>query len=92
MRFASADEGRQILTADDPFTASLSRFDLQCRLKTAKEVTLADWKRFVAQHVQSWEKGEIEAIRQSLERLSKRLSGYRLLAAAGHSPGPHQRR
>src|SRR5205823_2035438 len=59
VRFASLDEGRAILTADDAFTASLSRFDLQCRLKTDKEATLADWKPFVAQHVRPWEQGEI---------------------------------
>src|SRR5205814_5955444 len=39
--FASPDEGREIVATDDAFTASLSRFDLQCRLKTDKEVTLA---------------------------------------------------
>src|SRR5205085_5887876 len=33
VRFAAVDEGRTILTANDPFAASLSRFDLQCRLK-----------------------------------------------------------
>jgi hypothetical protein len=60
VRFATPDEGRTILTTDDAFTASLSRFDLQCRLKSADDITLADWKRFVAQHVRPWEPGEIE--------------------------------
>src|SRR5438128_6387945 len=33
VRFATPEEGRENLTADDAFTVSLSRFDLQCRLK-----------------------------------------------------------
>ena len=78
VRFATPDEGRTILTTDDAFTASLSRFDLQCRLKSAAEITLADWKRFVAQHVRPWEPGEIETVSQSLERLQKRLTDFRL--------------
>lgn len=76
VRFAAADEGRAILTADDTFTASLSRFDLQCRLKTAKEVTLADWKQFVGKQVQAWEPADIEAVSKAVERLKDRLGEF----------------
>jgi hypothetical protein len=78
VRFAEVNEGRQILTADDEFTASLSRFDLQCRLKTGDAVTLTNWKQFVARHVQPWEPGEVEKISQSVQRLQARLASYRL--------------
>ncbi len=78
VRFATPEEGRAILTDDDPFTSSLSRFDLQCRLKTDKDVTLAQWKQFVAEHVRPWEPAEIDAITQSLERLRNRLTDFRL--------------
>jgi hypothetical protein len=78
VRFASPDEARIILTTDDDFTASLSRFDLQCRLKTDKEATLADWKQFVAQNVRPWEQAEIESVSQSLTRLQKRLTDLHL--------------
>jgi hypothetical protein len=78
VRFATADQGRQILATDDPFTAQLSRFDLQCRVKTDKEVTLADWKEFVAKHVRDWELPEVTKISSSVERLRKRLAGFRL--------------
>src|SRR3954466_15687545 len=78
VRLASPEEGRAILTADDAFTASLSRFDLQCRLKTDKDVTVADWKHFVADHVRPWEPAEIESIRGSMERLKKRWADFRL--------------
>ena len=78
VRFASAEEGRQILSADDPFTANLSRFDLQCRLKTDKPVTMADWKAFVATHVRPWEAAEVATVTASIERLARRLARFRL--------------
>jgi hypothetical protein len=78
VRFVSTEEGRQILAADDAFTASLSRFDLQCRLKTDKPVTLADWKAFAAQHVRPWEAPDVATVTASLERLTRRLARFRL--------------
>jgi hypothetical protein len=78
VRFATADEGRQVLTADDAFTRSLSRFDLQSRLKTADEVTFDDWKRFAASHVREWEAEETKAVSESLARLSEPLAELRL--------------
>src|SRR5207247_3590346 len=78
VHFASVDQGRAVLLAGDVFTASLSRFDLQCRMKTDKDVSLADWKQFVAEHVRRWEPSEIETVAQSLARLSQRLADFRL--------------
>src|SRR6476660_955620 len=78
VRFATVEQGRQILTADDVFTAQLSRFDLQCRLKTDKDVTLVDWKQFVAEHVRDWQPSEIAAVSSSVVRLKKRLADFRL--------------
>jgi hypothetical protein len=77
-RFAATGEGQQILTADDAFTASLSRFDLQCRLKTDREVTLADWRAFVGQQVRPWNEADTKLVRESLERLAERLKTFRL--------------
>jgi hypothetical protein len=76
--FAAPDEGRTILASDDAFTASLSRFDRQCRMKTDKDVTLSDWKAFVVQHVLAWEPTEVERVSQSLARLKRRLADYQL--------------
>ena len=77
-RFASPTGGRQILTADDAFTASLSRFDLQCRLKTDKDVTLADWKAYVAQQVRPWQADEAAKLAEAAGRVRSRLEKYRL--------------
>lgn len=77
-RFATAEEGQAALTADDAFTRSLSRFDLQSRLKTAAAVTLDDWKKFASGHVRGWQPAESEAVSESLARLSKPLGELRL--------------
>jgi hypothetical protein len=78
VRFASVEDGSDALTADDAFAASLSRFDMQCRMKTNKEVQLADWKRFAAGHVRAWDENEIRIVSGSLSRLSRRLADFRL--------------
>jgi hypothetical protein len=78
VRFASVDAGRMILTANDAFTKSLSRFDLQCRLKTDKHVSLDDWKHFTAEHVRAWEPDEMATVCEALQRLKTRLADLRL--------------
>src|SRR3954453_20192111 len=78
VQFATTEEGREVLRSDGSFTASLSQFDLQCRMKTEKDVTLADWKQFVGGQVHAWDKAEMETISRSLGRISKRLEKYRL--------------
>ena len=78
VRMATAAEGQSILMADDAFTQSLSRFDLQSRLKTGEEVTLDDWKKSVAAEVRDWNDAQTKAATESLTRLSKRLAGYEL--------------
>jgi hypothetical protein len=77
-RFATADAGKAILTTDDAFTKSLSRFDLQSRLKTGDEVTLDDWKKSIAAEVRDWNDTQTKAATESLSRLSKRLDGFEL--------------
>ena len=78
VRFATAQEGQAVLTTDDAFTRSLSKFDLQSRLKTADAVTLDDWKKSVVQHVRPWQPEEIAAVSESFQRLSKPLGQLRL--------------
>jgi hypothetical protein len=77
-RFASAEMGREALTANDAFTANLSRFDLQCRMKTDREVTLAEWKQFVAESVRKWDEEQFDAVSKSLGRVAERLARFRL--------------
>lgn len=78
VRFASAEEGAAALAAEDAFTRSLSRFDLQCRLETDRDVTLDDWRKFAAGEVRAWEEKEIATVNSSIERLRPRLDKLNL--------------
>lgn len=78
VRLATRDEGRAVLTADDAFAKSLSRFDLQSRLKTAGEVSLEQWKESAAAEVRDWDDAGKKAVTEAIGRLQKRLEGYKL--------------
>jgi hypothetical protein len=43
VRFIDREEGAKFLAVEDDFLSGMSRFDLQSRLKTTKEVTKADY-------------------------------------------------
>ena len=78
VRLATSDEGRRILATDDDFTKSLSRFDLQCRLKSGGEVTLADWKAFVGKSVRDWTAAEAAKLSDAVARVRSRLEKFRV--------------
>lgn len=77
-RLATIDEGRRILAAEDDFTKSLSRFDLQCRLKSGGDVTLADWQVFAGKSVRDWTAAEAAKLSDAVARVRSRLAKYRV--------------
>jgi hypothetical protein len=78
VRFASLEEGQAAISADDDFTRSLSRFDLQCRLQTGDAVTVEDWRSFVKKEVQAWEPAQVALASDSIKRLRARLEKLNL--------------
>lgn len=78
VHFATAEEGAAVLVAEDDFTRSLSKFDLQCRLTTDKEVTLADWRTFVAAEIRPWTDEQTRPFRDACARLAPELAKYNL--------------
>jgi hypothetical protein len=78
VRLVAAEEGRKLIAADDAFTRSLSRFDLQSRLKSGDDVTLDDWKQMATAAVRGWSDEQAKSATESIGRLSKRLAGYKL--------------
>jgi hypothetical protein len=78
VHFATAEEGAAILSAEDDFTRSLSRFDLQCRLQTGNNVRLADWRKFASAEVRDWSDEQAKPVIESLARLRPRLEKLRL--------------
>lgn len=78
VRFATVDDGAAALTVQDDFVAGLSRFDLQSRLKTDKEVTVDDWRKFAAAEVRDWEPKHRTIVADSIKRLQKGLENLNL--------------
>ncbi|WP_254506872.1 hypothetical protein [Anatilimnocola floriformis] len=76
--FADEKAGREILTADDDFSRRLSRFDLQSRLKSDREVTRDDWRKQIAEQVTAWPAEEKERIKKAVDSLRPKLAAFRL--------------
>ena len=71
--FAGVEDGKKILTAKDAFTQSLSRFDLQVRLKRTENATLEEWKKFVVAEVLPWSDEEIAHVKPAVTMLAEKL-------------------
>src|SRR5215813_5628820 len=64
VRFASVDEGAEILGRKDDFIQHLSAFDRAARMKTDRSVSEDEFLKFVQGNVLTWnesEKAKIEA-------------------------------
>jgi hypothetical protein len=76
VRFASADEGAEILGRKDDFIQRLTAFDRAARMKTDRSISQDEFLKFVRGNVMTWnesEKAKIEAaiasIRPALDAL-----------------------
>ncbi len=67
--FATADEGRKILTARDDFIRALSPFDRAARVKTAGDVSEKEFLEFVGRSVLDWTEVEKTSVVSALEQL-----------------------
>jgi len=72
--FASASQGREILTARDDYVRSLSRFDRAARMKTGKEITEKVYLRFVGDNVRDWSSDEKALIESALSFVQPRIN------------------
>ena len=78
IEFASVARGRLILTADDRFFRALSRFDLQSRLQTDKQVARRDLASFAAEQARDWSTDEIAKLSEIVTTISGQFAGYEL--------------
>ncbi len=76
VRFATVAEGQDALTKQDRFVKAMSRFDRQSRLQTDRDVTEAEYLKFVADEVIAWTDDEVEKLIEALHSISKRLEPY----------------
>jgi hypothetical protein len=73
-KFASASEGRALLSVRDEFIEQMTPFDRAVRLRTDREVSESEYLAFVAQSVLEWESKEKAAIECALQQISPALS------------------
>jgi hypothetical protein len=76
LRFATAEEGKGVLSSEDAFTRSLSRFDLQSRLKARDDVQTADLLKFAAMQVEVWSDEDVAKLTGCIESLRTRLAKF----------------
>jgi len=76
--FAGVEEGKKIQAAKDAFSQSLSRFDLQVRLRRTENATLEEWKKFVAAEVLPWNDEEIAHVKPAVTLLAEKLKKLKL--------------
>jgi hypothetical protein len=67
--FATADEGRKLLTTRDDFIRALSPFDRAARLKTDRDVSEKEFLEFVGQNVLDWTEAEKASLGAALDQL-----------------------
>jgi len=78
MRFIDAEEAAKFLAAEDDFLSGLSRFDLQSRLQSTKEVTKADYLAMTAEQLLDWNSDEITRLSELVAELKPRLERFDL--------------
>lgn len=76
--FAGVEAGMKVQTATDAFTQSLSKFDLQVRLKRTENATLEEWKKFVAAEVLPWSDEELAHVKPAVTVLADKLKKLKL--------------
>ena len=78
VRFASVKEGAAVLGREDRYTKLLSRFDLQSRLQTDKDVTSADLRKFAAKQVIAWPEKDVKSVSEAVAAVRKKMAPHQL--------------
>lgn len=78
VRFATRQEGIDILTAEDEFAQSLTRFDLQVRLGTSEQTSKYAWRKTVAEQVLDWTDDDQKNVLAAMNELPAKLKSFRL--------------
>ncbi len=78
LAFATVEEGQKILTTRDDFIQRLSPFDRSARLKTDKDVSEAEFLKFVSQNVLAWDETEKQRVTSALENIQAKVQALNL--------------
>ena len=78
LQFATVDTGQQLVATSDTFLKSLSRFDLQARLKTDGEATKDALVEFFKGGVVEWDDELRQRLVESIQRVRPKLEPFQL--------------
>ncbi|MBL9212073.1 MAG: hypothetical protein JNL92_16565 [Opitutaceae bacterium] len=78
IRFASVEQGREVLGRRDAFITALSPWDRQARLRTDRDVSSEEFLAFVTGEVLAWEPEERTRLAAVLEQVRERLRPWPL--------------
>jgi hypothetical protein len=76
--FASLAAGQAALQTPDPYTQALSRFDLESRLRTTRDVTAEDLMRFSAEQVIAWSDADRAKLEPIIASVARRFAKFKL--------------
>lgn len=77
-RFATAEQGRKLLTQQDTFVRNLSPFDRQARMRAESDPGPPAFLEFVGAQTIEWPEDAKESIRRAVEALDEPLSRFEL--------------
>jgi hypothetical protein len=76
--FATIDEGKKILTAQDDFVRRMSPFDRAARMRTDREVSEKEYLGFVGKNVLAWSDAQKQKITSALQSIRAKLEDMSL--------------
>ncbi len=76
--FATIEAGQAALQTPDRYTKSLSRFDLESRLRTNDDVTADDLMRFAAKQVVAWSDEDRTKLEPIVASVAERIAKFKL--------------
>lgn len=78
VRLATGDEAKTLLSADDDYLQTLSRFDLQVRLQRLEGATLPRLKERIVQEIVPWNEDDGAKVLGVIDRLRERTAGLNI--------------
>ena len=76
--FASATEGKEVLTSPDEYVARMSPFDLAVRLMTTGDVSVSDYLESAGRSALEWTHAERQRVTNALAIIEETLEGMAL--------------
>lgn len=77
LRLVGVEEGQEVLTTEDLFLTSMSRFDLECRLRR-RDATLDDYKAMVRREVRAFTDEDRRRLAAATATVAERLRPFHL--------------